>query len=220
MTGIHRIVRSGIFAAAVIAAQPAFADFALFVYARHPAITEELKRAGVRARLYRVVTGDMEPLISEGDILVGDQREAGRLPRRGETIAFLGPEDRAYIKRAVGLPGDTIAFEGPRMLLNGRLTTPGEWPGEGKGHEIAVEALPGVPGAGHLVLCRGADAVPVSMPVITVPADRVFVAGDNRCSSVDSRHFGPVPRKAILARLVVRLEPEETWLGELGSLVP
>jgi signal peptidase I len=161
----------------------------------------------------------MEPLLSEGNILVGDLRAAGRLPRRGDVVSFVGPGDLIYFRRVVGLPGDVVAFDGPRLLVNGQPTTPADWPGAGEGDWIAAETLPDAAGPGYSVLCRGSDVEYTrSMPALTVPSGTVFFVGDHRCSSVDSRHFGPIPQEAIRSQVILRLKPEVTWLVDRGSL--
>jgi signal peptidase I len=82
-----------------------------------------------------------------------------------------------FIKRVVGLPGDTIALRRGRVIRNG-----------------AVETLDIKP-------CRSGNAGCDFPQPITVPPGHYFVAGDNRAASDDSRYWGPVPLRAILGRV-------------------
>lgn len=80
-------------------------------------------------------------------------------------------EDATFIKRVIGIEGDTIHGDGESLLLNGRIL-----------HEPYVSAFQGT-------LSR--DQEPFS--AIVVPAGRVFILGDNRENSFDSRYHGSIP---------------------------
>jgi len=121
-------------------------------------------------------------------------------PQRGDIIVFRYPEDRSkdFIKRIVGLPGETIEVRNKRVLINGKLIKD-PW-----GHY-----------SDRVIWHRGATPRDHFGPV-KVPPDKYFVMGDNRDHSHDSRFWfggsgGFVPRKDILgrARLIYW-----SWRGE------
>jgi signal peptidase I len=155
----------------------------------------------------------------------------GRLPERGDVVIVTPPgANEDYIKRVIGLPGDTIAVRGGRLVINGKLVpyqlrTPAmvavdanapcgmEFAGfevaSDDGHRycrlpIVRETLPNGVTYDTIDLgnSQGDDFGP-----ITVPAKRVFLMGDNRDRSADSRFSlaeqglgGPVPWENIGGR--------------------
>lgn len=131
---------------------------------------------------YRVPSVSMAPSLPKGSlVVVCTWIDRDRPPERGDVIVFRAPGDRAapYLKRVVGIAGDRVAFEGHRFLRDGVV----------QNEPYAVyEDIP--------------DDVPFSAQV---PAGHVFVAGDNRMRSEDSRHFGPVPVGDIVGKVCRRL---------------
>jgi signal peptidase I len=89
------------------------------------------------------------------------------------------------LKRAVGLPGDTVAIEDGMLVVNGRRQS------EPYADPDAIDS--------------------VYFGPARVPADAVFVLGDNRADSVDSRAFGAVPHSDLMGRVRVRLWPPARW---------
>ncbi|TCS95752.1 signal peptidase I [Hazenella coriacea] len=87
---------------------------------------------------------------------------------RGEII-FFRSENYNYIKRVIGLPGDRLDLKGGRVYLNGSLL---EERYLGQLDQIEIES-------------------------IHVPKDHLFVLGDDRLNSIDSRHFGFIPIKNV-----------------------
>jgi signal peptidase I, bacterial type len=119
---------------------------------------------------YNVVSGSsMEPLLRADDYVLG-VHIFGLEPQRGEIVTLIAPDSgREVIKRVIGLPGETVAYDGQYFTVNGiRL-------------DEAYSASIGASQVGEWV----------------VPAGSYFVAGDNRLVSNDSRAYGPVPRAAI-----------------------
>lgn len=155
----------------------------------------------------------------------------GKLPERGDVVIVTPPgANEDYIKRVIGLPGDTIAVRGGRLSINGKLVSyelrppvmipvdanapcGAEFAGfrvessDGRGYcrlPIVRETLPNGVSYDTIDLgnSQGDDYGPV-----TVPADRLFLMGDNRDRSADSRFSlidqglgGPVPWENIGGR--------------------
>ena len=125
-------------------------------------------------------------------------------PDRGDLVVFKGVEKgkkERLVKRAVGLPGDVVHVDRGILKVNGEpqnepyvLKKKGRGDGEGRG---ARKAPPGVNSFGPMF----------------VPENHVFVMGDNRARSHDSRYFGPVPRKNLIGEASLRIWP----LDRLGT---
>jgi signal peptidase I len=167
------------------------------------------------AEPFYVPSGSMEPTLQIGDeilatkfsygyssaslpgfvTLPNTQRIFGSLPQRGDVVVFRWPGDRSqvWVKRVIGLPGDRIALDGGRIFINGApVKTTREGTGlvereDGSRVEAAryVETLPNE--HKHFVFKLVPSEPLDSMHEITVPPGRLFVMGDNRDNSADSR---------------------------------
>ena len=182
--------------------------FVLFVFG-HLFVLSPL--AGyARGRLietFKVPSASMLPTIVPGDRFFADKRvgrPGGVKLRRGDIAVFVYPNDRTtmYVKRIVGLPGDRIEIDGTSVKVSGR--------------EIRGEELHdlGDPALNHLLdenLAFRESAEQGSYMVLwrkngkheqlttVVPNGQVFVLGDNRESSHDSRQFGVLPMADVTA---------------------
>jgi signal peptidase I len=147
------------------------------------------------------------------------QRLLGSLPERGDVIVFRWPGNPAqvWVKRVIGLPGDRVQMRRGQLWLN---DAPADLRADGSGvaeDEIGakmpvarfIETLPG--GREHQIFKVSARNALDDTPEITVPPDRVFVLGDNRDNSADSR----VP----VADGGVGLLPVENLVGRVDALV-
>jgi signal peptidase I len=135
--------------------------------------------------------------------------------KRGDIIVFKFPQDPKvnYVKRVIGLPGDTIQVKGTNVYVNGNVLPEQHVTVEFKGNQVSsqpeLKADPAPPGATYKVYYfSGAhdeessfessqQRYGVSEPV-TVPADHYFAMGDGRDNSQDSRYWGFVPRSNII----------------------
>ena len=131
-----------------------------------------------------IPSGSMIPTLEIGDrVLVNKFIYRFMEPRRGDIIVFQSVDnpDEDLIKRVVGLPGDTIAVRRGHLLLNG----------ERQKEPYLNKKLPD----------RSFYAK------TKVPKGHVFVMGDNRGNSADSRVFGPPPKKNIEGEAFLRFWP-------------
>ena len=148
---------------------------------------------------FKIPTGSMENNLLIGDHLLVNKLvfaptmtslERAILPtdpiKRGDIIVFKYPEDpeRDYIKRVIGLPGDTLELRGKELTVNGKVLN------EPYVHFLFGDAIPGSPDYSDLDVRRKYGPV-------TVPADHYFMMGDNRDNSQDSRYWGFMPRSYV-----------------------
>ena len=112
------------------------------------------------------------------------------LPDRGSIITVdaskleTRQEDQLYVKRIVGLPGESIDFQDGKVLIDGEILSEPYLP-----EDVLTEAPAGWSGP------------------LKIPENHVFVLGDNRMSSADSRLYGPVPGSALNGHVLVRIYP-------------
>ena len=131
----------------------------------------------------------MAPHITSGEVvLINTIAYRMHAPARGDIIAFHhdGPTPETYIKRIIGLPGDRVRIDRGRVYVNGAPLDESyvRYPDER------------------------------SFPEVTVPAGSLYVLGDNRADSDDSRFWGFVPENAVLGKALAGIWP----LGHVGAL--
>jgi signal peptidase I len=106
-------------------------------------------------------------------------------PRRGDVVIFEYPRDisRDFIKRVVGLPGETVEVIGGKVYVNGKLMPEPFGPNPGS----------------------------YDAPPVTVGPDEVYVMGDNRNNSSDSHIWGTLPQKLIIGKALASYWPPQLW---------
>ncbi|WAA10695.1 signal peptidase I [Fervidibacillus albus] len=128
-----------------------------------------------------VVDGEsMMPTLEDNDRMIVNKLSyiIGE-PERFDIIVLHAPEDKDYIKRIIGLPGDHIEYKNDTLYINGE-----------KYDEPYLDEY-------KQKLVGGTLTEPFS---VDVPEGHVFVMGDNRRYSKDSRHIGPIPLEDILGK--------------------
>lgn len=163
---------------------------------------------------YRVQGPSMQPTLSESEYLIVNkivyfrfnlaeianiipfydrEEEPDRFifhpPHRGSIIVFRSPGDpsRDFVKRVIGIPGDTVEIVQGDVFLNGAL----------------------------LVEPYVSRKDNTSMGPVIVRADGLFVLGDNRSASNDSRDWGILPTENLIGQVSLRIWPIDRW----GTLV-
>jgi signal peptidase I len=180
---------------------------------------------------FRVPSASMMPTILPGDRFLADKRvghPGGIRLRRGAIAVFLYPNDRTmmYVKRIIGLPGDRIELAGTSLKVNGVELRQATVASLGSpaldrllaDHQAVQETLDG---ASYTVLWgKDGEAQPLAL---TVPNGQVFVLGDNRAASQDSRRFGVLPLAdvtAVARQVWFSVDPEAgIRLGRTGKLL-
>jgi signal peptidase I len=211
---------------------------------------------GALAEPFYVPSGSMEPTLLIGDALLATKYpygygtsslpiqinlpETGRVfegtPKRGDVVVFRWPGDRsqAWVKRVVGLPGDRIQMRQGQLFINNRAASlkpdgTGEAEDDNGNVEAAyryVETLPN--GVSHEIFKMRDNGRLDNTPEVTVPLGNLFVLGDNRDNSADSRvavrdgGVGLLPMDNLVGRadavvgswdLGMRSQPVWTWLS-------
>jgi signal peptidase I len=148
-----------------------------------------------------VVGQSMEPTLETGDRLFANRRAYDHHPPgRGDVVVINPPDEHSTeIKRVIGLPGDWVFCFGGGLYINGARMA----------DDYIAEPM-----------------IPETMPFpVLVPEDHVFVMGDNRNYSRDSRDFGPVAFDEIRGRADLVFSPVTRWSRlkappELRALLP
>ena len=125
-------------------------------------------------RIYLIPSSSMTPTLSAGDHIVVTPYHGG-FPERGDVVVFRSPVagTELSVKRVIAVPGDLIDTEEGRVRIGGR----------------ALEES-------YLATSGGSGPIPPQV----VPAGFVFVMGDNRGDSFDSRHWGLLSKQLVAGR--------------------
>lgn len=138
----------------------------------------------VSARI-RVDGSSMEPTLHSGEFLIVNKL-AYKLgsPRIGDVVVFHPPRDveQEYIKRVIGLPGDTVVVKDGKVSVNGKILD-----------EPYIAAPPRYESRW------------------VVPPNSLFVLGDNRNNSSDSHNWGPVSLDQVVGKAIFVYWPPQNW---------
>lgn len=148
------------------------------------------------------VKGDsMEPTFQSGDYIITSKiTYKFKKIERGDVVVFNSPKnpDIEYIKRIIGLPGDKVEVRNNEVYVNDQILP-----------ETYISAKTNLWETGYLK-----EGVP-----IIVPENFIFVMGDNRPRSSDSREFGPVPISSIVGTVIYRYFPPQK-MGVIKNPLP
>ena len=134
----------------------------------------------------------MEPTFKEGQYLIVSRiHYLMEQPERGDIVVFHYPgnPNEDYIKRVIGVPGDVVAIRDATIYINGEPLD-----------EPYINEL-----------CRDNRCPDTGDTPWVIGSDEVFVMGDNRNHSSDSRDFGPVEQKFIVGEVLIRYWPPSDW---------
>jgi signal peptidase I len=182
---------------------------------------------------FKIPSGSMIPTLLVGDLILVNKftyglrlpvlnvkMTEGTPPQRGDVMVFRYPPKPSldYIKRVVGLPGDTVSYINKRLTINGQPAATNTLPeffdddamryfkqfeealGDRTHKLLNDDERPAfIPGADNFA---GRDGCQYSVEGVTckVPQGHYFMMGDNRDNSLDSRYWGFVPEKNIVGR--------------------
>ncbi|WP_077624097.1 signal peptidase I [Sediminibacillus massiliensis] len=143
-----------------------------------------------------IVEGEsMMPTLHDGDRII--LSKIGKIERFDE-IAFQAPDSSdAYVKRVIGLPGDTIEMRADTLLVNGQ-PIPEPYLKEFKGELAEGQYL-----TNNFTLKEITGET-------EVPEGKLFVLGDNRLISKDSRYFGFISQESVIGDVKLRIWPIES----------
>jgi signal peptidase I len=170
---------------------------------------------------FKIPSGSMEPTLEIGDHILVNKFIYGikipfthlsfgawTQPKRGEVIVFIYPlePEKDFIKRVIGVPGDTVRIVNKKLFINGAEAQ--------DPHAVYKEDT----------LLPGDAQKRDNFGPITVPPGKIFVLGDNRDRSLDSRFWGFVPLADVKGKAFIiywswdRQETNVRW-KRLGRLI-
>ncbi len=190
-----------------------------------------MKSALVEAN--QIVSGSMRPTLKDGDFVLVNKLEYGihipflaemfyiwSEPKRGDVVTFTPPmtdengKARLFIKRIIALPGDVVMIRDSILFINHKPV-----------NSVKINAGTFIETIGEKVFSVTKKDDHANFGPVTVPVGYVFVMGDNRDNSHDSRNWGPLPISRIEGRAAMIYFTKKTLLeGDLdirriGSLL-
>lgn len=185
---------------------------------------------------FRIPSGSMIPTLLVGDLILVNKYDyglrmpvfntkltEGEKPARGDVMVFRYPPDPKmdYIKRVIGLPGDTVSYQNKKLSINGqainsvaqpdyddkdsmRIAKQFEETIGGRSYNVLnIEQVPAMFTSGDKFAFKENCQYTIEGVTCKVPEGHYFVMGDNRDNSLDSRAWGFVPENNIVGKAVV-----------------
>ena len=187
---------------------------------------------------YDVPTGSMQPTIYEGERIFCNKLaynvklpfsdlELARwgAPTRGEIIVLDSPHDGTrLVKRVIAEAGDVIAMRDGVLLIDGvraayEAGAPPDWPLPPAYSDAYRYLTETVADRSHAVMLTPSQPIARDFGPVTVPAGHVFVSGDNRDHSFDSRFFGFVPVQSVTGHataILASVDLDRSWRPRWG----
>ncbi|WP_413288701.1 signal peptidase I [Bdellovibrio sp. HCB337] len=174
---------------------------------------------------YKVPTGSMQPALKAGDFIFSYRMAyswGGKNPERGDVVVFsyVTQPNTSYVKRVVGLPGDKIQIASGKLIIN---DTPLDYELEANNSSVDNPSpesfdiyLERDLGHHRRVIFQKSPSEQNFGPLV-VPPGEVFLLGDNRDASDDSRYWGTVPIGQIYGKVLfvwLSLDWQKRWGGE------
>lgn len=163
------------------------------------------------AEAFRIPSGGMAPTLEVGDYILTTPLQ--RTPARGR-LAVYRSRGQSFITRVVGVGGDTLAMQHGQLLLNGQTVD------EPYAQAAEVDLVP--PEfrwqSDHVADSSARDTYKPSLQTwgpLVVPPHHVFVLGDNRGNSADSRYIGFIPNDSVVARPTLIYFSRDADTGEI-----
>jgi len=228
--GIARVDGDIAQATETILAQPWWLDWTAGLF---PVIISVFFLRSFIVEPFKIPSGSMIPTLLVGDLILVNKFHyglrlpvlntkitEGEKPQRGDVMVFRYPPKPSldYIKRVVGVPGDTVAYLNKRLTINGQAVATDSVPeffdedamryfkqfeekfGTQSHRVLNDEQRPAfVPGADKFPGSEGCDYT-IEGVTCKVPEGHFFMMGDNRDNSMDSRYWGFVPEKNIVGK--------------------
>lgn len=180
----------------------------------------------------KVPSGSMEPTIYPGDYVLVDKMAYGASvpfmnvklwnsgsPERGDIITFVPPHTTdLFVKRVVGLPGDSVVIEDTNVVIN-NVQIQHQHISTNSSNTIFSESLDTITHDIQFRLDRPSSFHTLN---IVVPKGKYFVMGDHRNDSVDSRYWGFVDEEKIMGkvnRLALSFSSERAFLSSVGMRI-
>lgn len=191
--------------------------FFMLVGITNPLVTAVVVRMQVMEAFY-VPVASMVPNVLKGDrFVVNKLAYRYSMPERSDVVVFRSPPNRrqAYIKRVIGLPGDTVAMRGGEVFVNGKRLVRQKAPESA--FSTIRDCLEGElyyetnAGKTYAIVDGDQPTEYDDHEAVTVPVGNCFVMGDNRDKSRDSRSFGCVPLGDIFGRVQYIYYPAGSW---------
>jgi len=172
---------------------------------------------------YKIPSQSMEDTLLKGDHIMATKFSYGMtvpfttykiwgkdiVPQRGDVVIFTFPKEPSldFVKRVIGLPGDTLQVKNKRVLINGKEYL--------NGHEKFTDSF---------LLSDGPNQARDNLGPLVIEPGHVFVMGDNRDKSYDSRFWGQLPVENIKGKALIIYfswdgENHAPRLERIGSLI-